>query len=178
MVLSINGMLSASATDKRSRYLQVKVKSHTGLVKDDLLHGRHENYWISIDPKTNRIVDGQDILERMKIRISVCKLCTTCDFKIITDTLGNKFPPKKDHFPVLSLRQEKLCFTMKRGRQVHLINYYGNSNPSDDSEENVTTQILLDRTNLLPLGKMFVDISKFTNLDSLTRRLKTIMVFQ
>lgn len=181
MALSISGILKAVAKEKPKwdsggSRIQLKMKPHIGLIQDDLLHGRHKNHWVSIDPRTNKVVDGTDLIDRLQFGATARKICITCDFKLTT-TANRKYGEpllEGTQFPTLYIQQESLNFTMKRGKHISINNFYSKAT-TPDAKDIISTSISIDGKQL---SNVFMDMSKIMDVEHLTRRLKTIIVFQ
>lgn len=195
MHLSINGLLSAVSKDKPKwgsggHNLQLKMKNQSReLIQDGLLHGKYKTRWISIDPGSNEVMDGLDLIERLKFGVTVKKFCQTCDFKLVADARNQtqQLPHMSvfeqmvmnGRFPKLTLQHERLNFTMKRGKHVSISNYYQQASSLPGTSDSKHTDIVIRKDHdSFRLPSVYIDMTKITDIENLTRRLKTIMVFQ
>lgn len=140
-------------------------------IKDGLLYSRkHKKYSVIIDPKTNLILEGVDLVNKLMTNwMSVYKTCWTCKFRIGTQyNKGNL--KKQDTFPPLTLVSEELSYTLKRGKAVDIHQTYYD----DSSLLGIRVWITV---NHRPVKSLFVDFNKFKDLDQLNKRLSTIMTF-
>lgn len=184
MELYIDGRLS-SLSKKKPRYnhgrdhLYVKMQ-----LEYTHLRSKHKQHEIVIDPKTNEVTIGVELINRLKDdRIYAHKRCSTCHFKIeaafqkpgehqsswliTSDKVGLSW--KDNHFPPLSLKEEELHYTLKGGVDIRISKIY-----NWPTNENVGAIITLNHKNL-PL--MPLDFDKFEGLEHLNKRISTIKLF-
>lgn len=141
----------------------IRLKMH---LKDGILRSKHKKHSISIELATNLIIDGQDIVNRLRANYThVNKICPTCHFKI--QAVYKEGSIKKENcFPPLTLHNEELHYTMKGGKSVDIQKHYGlNTN---------SATIRLENKYLPPVPW---DFDKFKDLAHLNKRLATIKLF-
>jgi hypothetical protein len=165
MVLTIEGRLAAVLPSK-PRYgggndiIRLKM-----VVKDGILCSKHKNHSVSIELKTNNIIYGQDIANRLMInQTNVWKVCKTCHFKICT-TYPKGVIKKENCFPALTLYSEELNYTLRGGKNLYIMKYSSDGN---------TATIRMDNKYLPPVPW---DFDKFKDLEHLNKRLDTIKLF-
>lgn len=183
MDLFIEGQLS-SVSKKKPRYnhgrdhLYVKMRSEY-----THLRSLHKSYEISINPVTNEVTQGIDLINRLQdSMIYAHKSCTTCHFKIQaafwqklpnrsyqtgSDKIGQEW--KENFFPPFSLKEEDLHYTLKGGVDIRIQKHY-----AWPTLENTTASIILNRKSLPPMP---LDFNKFEGIEHLNKRIATIKLF-
>lgn len=135
--------------------------------KDEYLIGNNKKHSFAINPLDNEISSGKDTVNDLLVnRVMVNKKCYTCYFSIVTEHPGSKLVNYKK-FPPLTLKNEEIYFTRKRGKPVSIYQNY-----HDDST--LRTNIVIDRRTV---PSIYMDFSKFKNLDHLNERISTILTF-
>lgn len=186
MQIYLDGRLS-SVSDKKPRWnsgrsrLRVRVQLEEGL-----LHSTHKQHKITIDPVSNKVIEGLDLVERMLPDIVFAnKSCPTCDFKIAAAYLKNPDPKnanpwqkfnddfgqlrEKECFPPLALREEQVHYTLKGGIDIRILKSYPWPEPN-----NITATIILNGKYLPPAP---FDFNKFQDMEHLNKRIATIKLF-
>jgi hypothetical protein len=169
MRLSIDGMLTSVAPNK-PRWSSGRETIHLKLeLKEGILRSKHKNHNVSIELVTNKIIDGQDMINRlMPSATYVRKICPTCHFKIHTEYRTGAIK-KENCFPVLTIQHEELHYTLKGGKDVQITKYY-----NADKPEAETATIRLESKFLPPVP---LDFDKFRDLAQLNKRLDIIKIF-
>lgn len=171
MKLSIEGYVKPVSTSKPrwnsgSQLIYLKMEE-----KDGLLRGTHKNESVAIEPATNRLVEGEDLVNRLMLNtINVKKCCPTCVFKFnFVYQAGNT---KKTHkFPPIALQSEELNYTLRGGKRCHITRHY----QFNQDEQEVKCNI---RVNYIEVTPVNLDFSKLTDLDQINRKIKTVLTFQ
>lgn len=187
MELYIDGRLT-SLTKKKPRYNHGRDHLYVRMqLEHTHLRSKHKQHEIVIDPTTNEVSIGADLINRLKDdRVCAFKRCATCHFKIdaafqkshgpivhsssfysYSDKIGLSW--KDNHFPPLSLKEEELHYTLKGGVDIRISKIY-----NWPTTENASAQISLNHRNL-PL--MPLDFDKFEGLEHLNKRIATIKLF-
>lgn len=178
MVLSIEGRLERVKNNKKPKrwnsggtWVILRTRTKNELIHDDLLHFRSTKHLISVEPTRNKIINGLDVAQRLTF-FNVSKMCRTCDFKIHAkaESCGNS-----THLPTLRLETESLNFTMKGGKKVRMYRAYRRIDPYPHEPAEITTQIYVENHLLPPLP---LEFSKIKDINHLTRKIKTAIVFQ
>lgn len=139
-------------------------------LKDGLLRSNHKSHSIAIDPSNNKLVDGEDLINRMMLQtINVKKCCPTCVFKSF-GVYQAGHTKKTNCFPPLTLRSEELNYTMPGGKHCMITKYY----QFNEKPEEAKCNIAIDRVSLPPIP---LDFKHLTELDQINRKIKTVMVF-
>jgi hypothetical protein len=169
MPLVIEGHYVDKIKSSRSRnYTKFKF-----IVKSGILQSKHKEHSIKINPESNEMIEGVEIIEQITAHSMYVKRgCPTCDFKIIAwNYFGTFFngivEKKKGYFPKILLQSESLNFTIKGGKSISIKREYGVGNSS--------TSILLDN-KYLPNGVPF-EFDKIRDFAHLSTRLATIKTF-
>lgn len=170
MKIAIEGYLGpANSKTKwggRTEYTYLKLKCENGV-----LHSKHDGDSITIEAATNKLIDGEDIINRLMLNtINVKKCCSTCVFKIYS-TYQSGNTKKAHNFPQLTLRSEELSYTLRGGKRCAVNKYYNFNTNAEDTKCN----IVIGGSSLQPI---LLDFSKFIDLDQINKRIKTIAVFQ
>lgn len=145
-------------------------------MKDNLLIGKNKNYSITINPKNNSIISNQELFDNLVLSwISVTKKCNTCRC-IIKTRYNDDIIVNNKKFPKLTLTNEDLWFTRKREKSVSISqSYYDNSLLGIRVYIIINNKIISDPTNVgMPL---FINFDQFKNLNSLNKRISTILTF-
>lgn len=134
-------------------------------LKDGIMRSKHKKYSLSVDVAAGTIIDGQDIFDRLRTDYArYFKSCPTCDFKIECSGTAR---PTRDRFPTLSLKNERLHYTLRGGKEIEISkSYYDNKN---------LASIRIGTKFLPPMPGL--DFNKFKNLAHLNQRLATLVVF-
>lgn len=171
--LTVEGYLvpSLPASNRRSSWGNHEIIKLRFQYKDGMLRTKHKTNSVAIEAHSNRIVDGADFLNRLVSgRTYANKMCSTCAFKITANYADER--RKKDHFAPVSLYQEQLTYTMKGGKSIQIQKWY---HGQEESAGKMAT-IALDKKWF---GKPIpLEFAKFSDIVQLTKRLKTIIVFQ
>lgn len=156
----IKGMLSAKLHDYRNgKYVSIKLSR-----QDNILKSKHKSYAVAIDIESNDIIDGVDIIQRIRSG-TLEKTCTTCHFKIETSFIE----PIKNKFSATSLTKEDIHYTLKGGKDISIHKWYNNGSSSAWSS---TITI-----NNKSLPTVTLELDKFSNLEHLNKRISTIILF-
>lgn len=168
MPITINASLSAALPAKKyasSEHVNLKTE-----IKDGVARSKNKKYSLSVELATNKIIDGIDLVNRMQNSWTyVNKCCPTCHFKIST-VYGTNAQKKEHCFPALTLQNEELSYTLKRGRRVFISKRYYDHN----TQQHHLASIRLDQKYL---PEMPLDFAKFTGLTQLNHRLATLITF-
>lgn len=178
MVFSMEGRIARVKDNKKPKrwndggtWTILRTRAKNELVHDDLLHFRNTKYHISIEPRRNKIIDGLDIAQRIN-SFSISKICRTCDFKI---QAGAEGCGNSTHFPTMQLSCETLNFTMRGGKRVRMYRGYRQLPPGTTQPTEISTQIYIN-DHILP--SIPLEFSKIKDINQLTRKIKTAIVFQ
>jgi hypothetical protein len=171
MRLSIEGYLNPVASNKprwgggtERVYLKLELK-------DDILRCKYKGHSLAIEAGTNKLIDGEDLVNRLMLHtISVKKCCPTCVFKAISEYRAGNIK-KTHHFPPMMLRSEELNYTMRGGKRVNISKYY----QFNKEDEEANCFISYNGSSLQPIA---LDFTKLTDLDQISKKVKTIVVFQ
>jgi len=138
-------------------------------LKDGVFRGKHKNHNVSIEATTNKLIEGEDITNRLMLNtINVKTCCPTCVFKsICVYQAGNT--KKTNCFPPVALRTEELSYTMHGGKHCMITKHY----MLNDKEE-AKCFIAINKVSLQPVP---LDFTKFTSLEQINKKIKTIAVF-
>lgn len=139
-------------------------------LKDGYLHSTHKSHSVQIDPSTNKLLDGEDLINRMMLQtINVKKCCPTCVFKSF-GVYQAGHTKKTHHFPPLALRSDDLNYTMPGGKHVTVAKFYSFNETIEDAKCHIT----IDKVALQPIP---LDFARLTDLETINRKIKTITVF-
>lgn len=174
MRFALDGIASTALPAKRwggsTESIRLKLDVKDGKLRTIAHEKAKKTYSLIIDITTNQIVDGQDIIDRLKPgNVHLRKLCPTCHFKINT-SWSNNSSKKKDCFPALTLQSEELHYTLKGGKDVTISKYYREG----DADKGKSAHIRLSGKSLPPIP---FDFNKFSDLEHLNKRLDTIILF-
>jgi hypothetical protein len=164
--VSIDGTFSPVANNK-PRFSRGGEKVHFKTsFQDGILTAKSTNYVLRLDPTSNKILEGGELVNRMLVnQTQVNKKCPTCHLKINTQySSGNT--KKEIYFPPLTLRSEELHYTLRGGKRVRIEKYY--------YDQNATTQFQLNGKYLPPVPFEF---NKIKDLTHLNKRIATIILF-
>lgn len=174
MRFAIEGIVMPTGPTKRwgggTETIRMKLDVNDGKLHTIVHEKAKKNYNLIIDIFTNEIIEGRDIVEKIKPGNAwVRKLCPTCHFKINVN--WDASAPKKKHcFPALTLNSEELHYTLKGGKDVTISKHYRQGDP--DNGKSATIQ--LSGRYLPPIP---FDFNKFSDLEHLNKRLATIILF-
>lgn len=138
--------------------------------KDGILRSKHKSHSLAIEASTNKLIDGEDLVNRLMTQtINVKKCCPTCVFKSVSVyQAGNT--KKTNSFPPMTLRSEELNYTMKGGKRVNITKYYEFNKPDEEAK----CFISYNGSSLSPIA---LDFRKLTDLDQINKKIKTIVTF-
>lgn len=170
MKLSIEGYVQAVSPAKPkwgSGTQRVYLKMDA---KEGVLRCKHKSFSVAIDAATNKIIDGEDLINRLMLNtINVKKCCPTCVFKSVSVYQAGH--TKKTHFfPPMTLRNEELNYTMRGNKRCTIIKHYQFTEGHD-----ANCFITLNGSSLQPVP---LDFTKLTSLEQINKKIKTIAVFQ
>lgn len=170
LLLVVEGWMVPSLPNAPNRWGNKETVKLRFQYKDGFLRTKHKSNSVCIDAASNRVIDGLDFLNRLRTgQTYVHKMCNTCAFKITSNY--DDAQKKKECFAPLSLQQEQLTYTMKGGKSIQIQKWHH----FDENSSKMAT-ITLDKKWF---GKPIpLDFSKFSDIVQLTKRLKTIIVFQ
>jgi hypothetical protein len=171
MKLSIEGYL-APIDPRKPRWGSGSERVYFKLqYKDGILRSKHKNHSLSIEAATNKLIDGEDMINRLMINsIHAKKCCPTCAFKSYSVyQAGNT--KKTHHFPPMMLQSEELSYTLKGGKRVNIMKHHNFS----DKDEEAKCYINYNGTMLPPIA---LDFNKLSDLEQINRKIKTIVTFQ
>jgi len=171
---SINGTITPlNVVQSRYAHGNEHIKLRMNL-KDGLLQATHKRHNVYVELATGKVVEGQDLFDRFYMdSVIVMKTCGTCDFKLETWTAQNL---GKGQFPIVSLRNERLHYTLKGGKDVEIVKrYHPNVRPEIQKNTSVSIKIA---NKYIPEILFDFEFSKFKNLAHLNQRLGTILLFQ
>lgn len=145
-------------------------------VLEDKLHSRkHKDFSLVIDPTTNHISSGKDVLNQMVWTsysgIIALKKCKTCNFKIEAEYTNGINSQKLHVFPELRLVSEEIHYTMRRHKLVQIYKRY--HRPDSGLGDGISVVVGHFQVNLSVL-----DFAKIQDLDHLNNKIKTFLVFQ
>lgn len=137
--------------------------------KENVIRSKHKKYPLAIEIDSGKLVDGKDIFDRMRADYMQClKSCPTCDFKITCAASQNT---DKEYFHPLTLRNERLHYTLRGGKEVEISRSYNSYNGNLDG----LASIRINNKFLPPMPGL--DFNKFKDLSHLNQRLSTLVVF-
>lgn len=174
MQITIRGIKRAGDKPWRSQNLSLLME-----IKNNLLaikvHGRapahtHVISALAIDIDSNKILEGEEMINDMTGWIHVNKTCRTCHFKI--SFMFNSVETRvKGYFPPVFLHNEIIQYTMSAKRDVKIHKTYG-------SDMTLSGEKTFISVNGKLIKEVPFDFSKFQNLKQITRRIETIATFQ
>ena len=167
--ISIEGYLTSADAKKwygRKQRVYFKLK-----IKDGVLRDKCRGQSIAIEASTNKLLEGGDFVNRLMLQpITVKKCCPTCAFKFIASYQDGNVKTTNT-FPPLTLKSEELSFTMKGKKNISILKHYAFLQEGEEPKCIIT----YDRGSLEPID---LDFTKFTSLDQVAKKIKTIVTFQ
>jgi hypothetical protein len=138
------------------------------VLKEGVFRSKHKNHSVSVEYSSNHIIDGQDIVNRLRF-VEAEKNCPTCHFKILAKAKDGQ-GHKENCLPPLTISHEELHYTMKGGKPIRITKYYG----TGDTLRGESATIRIDNKFLPPVPW---DFDKFKDLAHLNKRIATIKMF-
>lgn len=173
MSISLTGYLQNLSSIKKkwgrnSSRVHLKLEIDNGVLKSK----DNDNLKLAINLSDYQIIEGKDLINGfVRSTTDIKKCCNTCVFKILCSDSRTYTPQKDSSFSPLKLQSEELSYTLVGGKRVQLHKRY--AYPVDDKP--IVCDIVYNGKRLSPV---LLDFDKLTDLEQISRKIKTIITFQ
>ena len=167
MTFYILGNVRGYYAVNKNYYNKVSMKM---IMVDNLLKSKNKDYSLIINPETNKITEGVELVNKLRVNILNCKKkCATCNFDVYSNYKSGNIK-NSESFPKINLQSIHVEYMMKNHITVYLSknrNCYNNI---------YSVYCSIGGKSMYEFPNSF-DFSHFTNLKQLNNRLKTILTF-